>query len=92
MGLLLIWHLGAVATLFVTMPYGKFVHGLYRALALLNSAIEEANERTEAAVPDHRVRPAEPRFVPHTVVDSAIVSSRTPNNVEALTNVDSLNP
>jgi citrate/tricarballylate utilization protein len=35
MGLLLIVHLGVVLALFVTLPYGKFVHGLYRGLALL---------------------------------------------------------
>jgi citrate/tricarballylate utilization protein len=35
MGLLLIVHLGVVLALFLTLPYGKFVHGLYRALALL---------------------------------------------------------
>ena len=34
MGLLLIVHLGIVLALFVTLPYGKFVHGLYRFLAL----------------------------------------------------------
>ena len=34
MGLLLAIHLGVVFALFVTMPYGKFVHGLYRYLAL----------------------------------------------------------
>ena len=27
-------HLGAVLALFLSMPYGKFVHGLYRYLAL----------------------------------------------------------
>ncbi len=31
---LLIVHLGTVLALFVTLPYGKFVHGLYRAAAL----------------------------------------------------------
>jgi citrate/tricarballylate utilization protein len=31
---LLVVHLGTVLALFVTMPYGKFVHGLYRAAAL----------------------------------------------------------
>jgi citrate/tricarballylate utilization protein len=31
---LLVVHLGAVLALFVTLPYGKFVHGLYRATAL----------------------------------------------------------
>jgi citrate/tricarballylate utilization protein len=35
MGALLIVHLGFVLTLFLTLPYGKFVHGLYRAAALL---------------------------------------------------------
>jgi citrate/tricarballylate utilization protein len=36
MGLLLIVHLGSVLALFLTLPYGKFVHGLYRAIALLH--------------------------------------------------------
>ena len=35
MGLLLIVHLATVLALFVTMPYGKFVHGFYRVLALI---------------------------------------------------------
>jgi citrate/tricarballylate utilization protein len=38
--LLLCAHLGAVLALFATMPYGKFVHGLYRAAALLRWAVE----------------------------------------------------
>jgi len=33
-------HLGTVLTLFVTMPYGKFVHGIYRVGALLKNASE----------------------------------------------------
>jgi citrate/tricarballylate utilization protein len=40
MALLLIVHLGFVLGLFVTMPYGKFVHGLYRIAALLKYASE----------------------------------------------------
>ena len=32
---LLVVHLGTVLALFLTLPYGKFVHGLYRAAALL---------------------------------------------------------
>ena len=42
MGPLLIGHLGIVLSLFLTMPYGKFVHGLFRAMALVNSALEDA--------------------------------------------------
>jgi citrate/tricarballylate utilization protein len=34
MGALLIVHLGFVLALFVTLPYGKFVHGFYRIAAL----------------------------------------------------------
>ena len=34
MGRLLAVHLGAVMALFVTLPYGKFVHGFYRLAAL----------------------------------------------------------
>jgi citrate/tricarballylate utilization protein len=35
MGLLLLEHLGVVLALFLTLPYGRFVHGLYRGIALL---------------------------------------------------------
>lgn len=40
MGILLALHLGVVFALFITMPYGKFVHGIYRFLALVRSAQE----------------------------------------------------
>jgi citrate/tricarballylate utilization protein len=39
---LLIVHLGVVLALFVTLPYGKFMHGLYRAAALVKAAAEQA--------------------------------------------------
>jgi citrate/tricarballylate utilization protein len=42
MGVLLIVHLGVVLALFLTLPYGKFVHGVYRTLALLKYSREEA--------------------------------------------------
>ena len=35
MGVLLALHLGTVFALFITLPYSKFVHGLYRYLALV---------------------------------------------------------
>jgi citrate/tricarballylate utilization protein len=41
MGLLLAVHLGTVMALFLTMPYGKFAHGIFRSAALLKFAIEK---------------------------------------------------
>jgi citrate/tricarballylate utilization protein len=40
MGLLLAIHLGFVLALFLTLPYGKFVHGFYRLAALIHYATE----------------------------------------------------
>jgi citrate/tricarballylate utilization protein len=40
MGMLLAVHLGVVLALFLTMPYGKFVHALYRFAALVRFHIE----------------------------------------------------
>ncbi len=40
MAYLLIVHLGVVLALFLTLPYGKFVHGLYRVAALVKHASE----------------------------------------------------
>ena len=45
MGPLLALHLGVVFALFITLPYGKFVHGLYRFVAL----VRYARERQEMA-------------------------------------------
>lgn len=38
---LLAIHLAVVLALFVTLPFGKFVHGIYRSAALLRNALEQ---------------------------------------------------
>ncbi len=40
MGWLLAIHLGVVLALFLSLPYGKFVHGIYRTLALVRDVSE----------------------------------------------------
>jgi citrate/tricarballylate utilization protein len=45
MGMLLALHLGIVFALFLTMPYGKFVHGFYRFAALLRSVQERRSTK-----------------------------------------------
>ena len=47
MGILLAIHLGVLAGLFVTLPYSKFVHAIYRYAALVRNRQEE---RAELAV------------------------------------------
>jgi citrate/tricarballylate utilization protein len=34
-------HLGFVMAFFLTLPYGKFAHGIFRSAALLKWAIEK---------------------------------------------------
>jgi citrate/tricarballylate utilization protein len=41
MGLTLALHLGAVMALFITLPYGKFVHAVYRFAALVRYHVEQ---------------------------------------------------
>jgi citrate/tricarballylate utilization protein len=45
LGALLVTHLGVVTALFVTLPYGKFVHGVYRSAALLKFALERSRRQ-----------------------------------------------
>ncbi len=52
MGMLLLVHLSCVLTLFLTMPYGKFVHGLYRTVALVKSVLDTARAaRPQRGIP-----------------------------------------
>jgi citrate/tricarballylate utilization protein len=44
MGVLLAVHLGIVLALFLALPYSKFVHGIYRSVALLKAAVERQAE------------------------------------------------
>jgi citrate/tricarballylate utilization protein len=50
MGLLLVLHLGAVAGLFITLPYSKFVHLIYRYAALVRNRQELRKEEQGASV------------------------------------------
>lgn len=42
-------HLGTVAALFLTMPYGKFAHGVYRYAALVRYRLETARATSAGA-------------------------------------------
>jgi len=44
MALWLAVHLGVVMALFLTLPYGKFAHGIFRSAALLKFAIEKRSQ------------------------------------------------
>ena len=42
MSVLLAAHLGLVVGLFITMPYGKFIHSVYRYAVSVQNAIEQS--------------------------------------------------
>jgi len=50
MGSLLVIHLACVAALFLTAPYGKFVHGVYRFLALLRYNSEDSTHTASTSL------------------------------------------
>ncbi|HEX9879751.1 MAG TPA: tricarballylate utilization 4Fe-4S protein TcuB [Candidatus Binatia bacterium] len=50
MGTLLAVHLGTVAGLFLTLPYGKFAHALYRYAALVLNAAEKREEASKGSI------------------------------------------
>lgn len=63
MGILLTVHLGLVGALFITVPYGKFVHALYRSLALIShrASLHRTSRRSRkvfAASSDNPVSPS----------------------------------
>ena len=49
MGTLLAVHLGVIVSLFLMLPYCKFVHGIYRAAALLRYAAERPRRARRSA-------------------------------------------
>jgi len=48
MGSLLVLHLAFIAALFLTAPYGKFVHAVYRTLSLIRYEAEQAQPHQHA--------------------------------------------
>ena len=50
MGLTLAVHLGFVLALFLTLPYSKFVHAVYRFAALLRFNAEQPEQSRPATV------------------------------------------
>ncbi|AUG55516.1 tricarballylate utilization 4Fe-4S protein TcuB [Thalassospira marina] len=50
-GITLCIHLGVVLTLFLSMPYGKFVHGFYRLIALVVFAVETQDHKAIVGTP-----------------------------------------
>ncbi|MCL6631834.1 MAG: tricarballylate utilization 4Fe-4S protein TcuB [Alicyclobacillus herbarius] len=65
MGIILVIHLSSVASLFFTAPYSKFVHFVYRYMALIRYAQEErtANEAVPSTKTNKRVSPTHQAIV-----------------------------
>src|ERR1700676_4702566 len=50
MGSILVLHLAFIAALFLTAPYGKFVHAIYRTLALIRYEIEQRQPNSTSGI------------------------------------------
>jgi citrate/tricarballylate utilization protein len=59
MGILLSLHIGFVLALFMTLPYGKFLHAFYRYAALLLKNVEQSRCDSESEVGEKRERTGE---------------------------------
>ena len=73
MSSLLAIHLAVVLALFVTLPFGKFVHGIYRSAALLRNALEQRQSRSAlriAANDSHSAGMARLPVMPISAVDN----------------------
>ena len=56
MGQLLAIHFGVILALFLLLPYSKFIHGIYRSLALLRWAKERDQDAAVPSRPEQRRR------------------------------------
>lgn len=52
LGAVLCLHLGVVMALFVTLPYGKFAHGVFRVASLMRHAVEKRQPNPLSAASD----------------------------------------
>jgi citrate/tricarballylate utilization protein len=59
MGPLLAIHFGVILALFLLLPYSKFVHGIYRSLALLRWAKERDQDAAVPSRPEQRAPESE---------------------------------
>jgi citrate/tricarballylate utilization protein len=69
MGPLLIVHLGTVVALYLTAPYGKFVHIVYRSAAVIRSVAERAADTAHNGRTEDQTLVKEARTAPRTSDD-----------------------
>lgn len=54
MGIMLTVHIGLVLGFFITLPYGKFIHAVYRYAALVRNAIEQTGAKHQECEAPHK--------------------------------------